>query len=130
MAGAATAGSLTDEILRQLRMQGYGKFRVSRTWLGRTRILAFRGGSQREIVVNPRTGEILRDVFHGKGDGLIDPGADHDDDDHHGNEDDGESGGEDSGDSDGDGDGDGDGAGDGDGDGEGGGEGDGDGGDD
>ena len=71
----AMAGSLPDEIVRQLRNQGFRNIRVSRTWLGRTRILAFRGEIRREIVVNPRTGEILRDFSHeGDGDGLLEIG--------------------------------------------------------
>ena len=71
----AMAGSLPDEIVRQLRNQGFRNIRISRTWLGRTRILAFRGEIRREIVVNPRTGEILRDFSHeGNGAGLLEIG--------------------------------------------------------
>lgn len=75
-AGAAEAQSATDAITRQLRAQGYRSIEVSRTLLGRARIVARRPGEQREIIVNPRTGEILRDYWQsGKtstGGGLLD----------------------------------------------------------
>ncbi len=61
-AGPVGASDLEDKIIAQLQAQGYADFSVSRTLLGRLRILARQGGAQREIVVNPRTGEVLRDV--------------------------------------------------------------------
>ncbi|MFY0618734.1 hypothetical protein [Shimia sp.] len=69
-AGAALAESRTDAIARHLKSQGYTEIEVSRTWLGRMRIEAYKGTMEREIIVNPRTGEILRDYWE-------------DDDDHH-----------------------------------------------
>ncbi|MGL6209476.1 MAG: hypothetical protein ACRC14_06565, partial [Paracoccaceae bacterium] len=36
---------------------------VERTLLGRERITGARGGGSREIIVNPNTGEILRDLW-------------------------------------------------------------------
>lgn len=59
--GPAVAMDLTDSITRQLRAQGYSKVTVSRTFLGRTRIVATGNRASREIIVNQRTGEILRD---------------------------------------------------------------------
>lgn len=52
-------------IVAQLRAQGYTEISVETTWLGRIRIVALRGGGHREIIANPRTGEILRDVWSG-----------------------------------------------------------------
>ena len=59
----AAAGQNRDSIVFQLKQQGYDQIAVSRTWLGRTRILAKRENEQREIIINPRTGEILRDFW-------------------------------------------------------------------
>lgn len=52
-----------DDVVAQLTLQGYQDITMTRTWLGRVRILAFRDGGTREIVLNPRTGEILRDLW-------------------------------------------------------------------
>lgn len=59
----AWAQSASDAIARQLRAQGYTSVEVSKTLLGRARIVARRKGELREIIVNPRTGEILRDYW-------------------------------------------------------------------
>lgn len=47
----------------QLRRQGYRQISVSSTMLGRTRIVAKSKTGTREIIMNPRTGEILRDLW-------------------------------------------------------------------
>lgn len=60
----AAADGIRDSIVSQLKQQGYREIVISRTWLGRTRILARREGERREIIINPRTGEILRDLWH------------------------------------------------------------------
>ncbi len=60
-AGAARADQVTDSITRQLRQQGYTEVTVTRTFLGRDRIVATSPTREREIIVNPRTNEILRD---------------------------------------------------------------------
>ncbi len=57
----ARAVELVDQILAELRADGYSQFEVSRTLLGRTHISAQSLRYGREIVINPRTGEILRD---------------------------------------------------------------------
>lgn len=65
VAGAAT---FQDKIVHDLRLQGYGDVFVQTTFLGRVRIRATKGDDQREIVLNPRTGEVLRDVLLGRTD--------------------------------------------------------------
>jgi len=55
------AQSLEGQITDQLREQGYENVQVTKTWLGRLRIQAASDDQTREIIVNPRTGEILRD---------------------------------------------------------------------
>jgi uncharacterized membrane protein YgcG len=64
-AGAANARDLADTIVSQLRSQGYDDVTVTSTWLNRTRIFAQSNDAQREIILNPRTGEILRDLYIG-----------------------------------------------------------------
>lgn len=48
-------------MLGALRSQGYREIWFERTLLNRVRITAERRGYDREIVVDPRTGDILRD---------------------------------------------------------------------
>lgn len=69
MAAATTAQARdrADDILRELKRKGYRIEAVSRTLLGRTRILATKDGGRREIIVNPVTGEILRDLWIARG---------------------------------------------------------------
>ena len=59
----AFAFDVVDEMLNELRQQGYRNVEVSRTLLGRTRITAENAKFTREIVVDPRTGEVLRDYW-------------------------------------------------------------------
>ena len=63
MGGAAMAQPAEDMILAQLRQQGFKKITVGRTLLGRTRFVATGNGQRREIILNPVTGEILRDFW-------------------------------------------------------------------
>jgi hypothetical protein len=59
---AVWAQAPSDVVVQQLRDQGYTGFKVSRTLLGRVRVLAWTpDGERRELVFNPRSGEILRD---------------------------------------------------------------------
>jgi hypothetical protein len=60
--GTALA-SYEDELVRRLEQQGYSEIVVSRTFLGRTRILATSPNGTRELILNPKTGEILRDLW-------------------------------------------------------------------
>ena len=57
----ADAETVRNAIVRELREDGYTSIRMSRTLLGRLRFVAERPGAEREIVVNPRTGVVLRD---------------------------------------------------------------------
>jgi hypothetical protein len=61
MAGPAAANELTDEVTTALVSQGYEITQMNRTWLGRVRIVAESDEVRREIVINPYTGEVLRD---------------------------------------------------------------------
>ena len=63
MAGAVQAASFADAVMAQLTRQGFASITSESTWLGRVRITAQRDGGVREIVLNPRTGEILRDIW-------------------------------------------------------------------
>lgn len=51
-----------DYIVERLVEAGFGQIEITRTLLGRVRIVATKGNVRRELVINPRTGEILRDV--------------------------------------------------------------------
>ena len=59
----ASAATFVEQIVTQLQAQGFQYIQVEKTWLGRARIQAMRDGVSREIVVNPNTGEILRDLW-------------------------------------------------------------------
>ena len=67
-ATTAQAASYEDLVIAQLRTQGYDQISAERTLLGRVKISAQMNGGRREIILNPRTGEVLRDVWF--------PGAD------------------------------------------------------
>lgn len=101
----AMAETIEDSLVRQLRDQGFSEFEVTRTLLGRIQIIAISDELRREIVVNPATGEILRDRWESI-DGerrpprLAAPGGGEDDDD---DDDDNADDGGDDGDGDGDG---------------------------
>ncbi|KAF0115025.1 MAG: Uncharacterized protein FD150_1263 [Rhodobacteraceae bacterium] len=62
-ASPAMAESVADSIVRQLERLGFRKVSQERTLLGRVRIVGDRKDRQREIIVNPNTGEILRDLW-------------------------------------------------------------------
>lgn len=62
-AGAAFASTYGDEVVVQLTRQGFKNIKVETTWLGSERIVAERADGLREIILNPRTGEILRDSW-------------------------------------------------------------------
>ncbi|MEO0487116.1 MAG: hypothetical protein AAF092_14525 [Pseudomonadota bacterium] len=61
----AVAQSVDEEVIRQLRAQGYTEFDVRRTWLGRVRILASVGDEEREIILHPSNGSVLYDSLAG-----------------------------------------------------------------
>lgn len=62
-ASTAFAAEHVDRIIDWLRGQGFTQFEVERTWLGRTKIEAHADGLERELIINTRTGEILRDYW-------------------------------------------------------------------
>lgn len=72
IASAAHADSFQRSVVAQLRSQGYREINVETTMLGRVRIVGAKGGGTREIILNPRTGEILRDIVLAA-DGLVVP---------------------------------------------------------
>lgn len=57
------AAGFADDIVAELQEQGYSRIETEVTWLGRVRIVAEKDNGWREIIVNPRTGEILRDLW-------------------------------------------------------------------
>lgn len=59
----AYAQSFQDNIVMQLEEQGYTDIVVSRTLLGRLRVVAQNKTHERELVFNPTTGELLRDFW-------------------------------------------------------------------
>lgn len=61
LAGPVLAADVTSAWIRQLALDGYEEITISRTWLGRVRIIAEKGEIEREIIINRRTGEVLRD---------------------------------------------------------------------
>lgn len=63
VAGPALAQDYVESIIAQLREQGFQSITQERTLLGRIRIVARRSDGRREIIVNPRSGEILRDLW-------------------------------------------------------------------
>ncbi len=64
-ASVAVAASYEDAVIAHLRAQGYNKIVVETTLLGRVKISAVLKGGRREIILNPRTGEVLRDLWIG-----------------------------------------------------------------
>lgn len=54
-------------IVEQLQAEGFRSISTERTWLGRMRIVAENGDGQREIVINPNNGEVLRDLWMADG---------------------------------------------------------------
>lgn len=62
-ASVAVAASYQEAVIAQLRAQGYKKIVVETTLLGRVKISAAFKGGRREIILNPRTGEVLRDLW-------------------------------------------------------------------
>lgn len=76
----AIANDRAQGIIDDLFRLGFTRVETARTFLGRTRIVAEGPQGRREIVVNPRTGEILRDLWEAADDdddsGLLTPDDD------------------------------------------------------
>jgi hypothetical protein len=71
--GMAHAQDYAGDIITRLRGQGFTIVSSRRTLLGRVSIIAESSRGRREIIVNPRTGEILRDLWIAKGSGSTRP---------------------------------------------------------
>ena len=69
MSLAAQDQPLRDRVVTILRDDGFAEIRVTRTFLGRLRFVARDDNRRREIVINPRTGVILRDYIRFEDDG-------------------------------------------------------------
>jgi len=54
--------SPVETVVSELADQGYEVARVSRTFWGRVKIVARKDDLEREVILNPKTGEILRDL--------------------------------------------------------------------
>ena len=65
-AAPVAAQPAADRVVSQLAAQGYDEIEVGRTLLNRIRIVAESADEWREIIVDPRTGEILRDLWRMK----------------------------------------------------------------
>lgn len=61
-AGPVMAADPVAIITLSLEKEGFRVTSARRTLLGRVRILATRQGQNREVVIDPRTGEVLRDL--------------------------------------------------------------------
>ena len=77
----AQANSLSERVERRLKRDGWDDIDITRTLLGRTRVTARKGETRREIIMNSRTGEVLRDVLIHDRDGIGSVFDDDDDDD-------------------------------------------------
>ena len=62
MVTSGLAGTVEQRLLASLQAQGYVVVEQSYTLLGRLRIIAHNGTTRRDILVNPGTGEVLRDI--------------------------------------------------------------------
>ena len=63
----AHAATTEEGIVAELREQGFSRIEIRRTLLGRTRIIATSPTYEREIVLNPASGVILRDFWTVRG---------------------------------------------------------------
>jgi hypothetical protein len=63
LAGPVQAQDYVGDITGQLRDLGFEQIQVRQTLLGRARIIARSAEGQREIILNPNNGEILRDFW-------------------------------------------------------------------
>lgn len=59
---AAFASDPVQAAIARLQAEGFRKIAAERTFLGRVRITAERRGQSREVVLDPRSGEVLRDL--------------------------------------------------------------------
>ena len=62
-ATCAPAATFQESVVSQLESQGYQAITIEQTLLGRVKIVGQIADGRREIILNPRTGEILRDLW-------------------------------------------------------------------
>ncbi|MBF9030989.1 hypothetical protein HKCCE3408_11340 [Rhodobacterales bacterium HKCCE3408] len=63
---------VVDELVHDLDESGFTVRSVEWTWLGRVRVLAYQQEREREVVIDPRNGLILRDyIWSGNGNDRI-----------------------------------------------------------
>ncbi|MFV0299943.1 MAG: hypothetical protein ACK5IP_03510 [Paracoccus sp. (in: a-proteobacteria)] len=73
LAGGAAQAAPDDyaaQVVRQLSDQGYRQIEVRRSLLGKLIVTGSRPGLKREIVIDPRNGELLRDLVRRSGGAL------------------------------------------------------------
>ena len=58
---SASLAETQDEVVAQMKAEGYNSIDVSTTWLRRVRIVGEGAPGSREVVIDPRNGEVLRD---------------------------------------------------------------------
>jgi uncharacterized membrane protein YgcG len=63
LSGQALAQDYAGSVMAQLSEMGFSAIRQERTLLGRVRITGTREDGRREIILNPNSGEILRDLW-------------------------------------------------------------------
>ena len=62
-ASGSFAQTAVESVVSQLEAQGYARIETRRTLLGRVRILAVSDTLEREIILSPRSGVVLRDFW-------------------------------------------------------------------
>lgn len=53
---------VVQDLIEELKAEGFVYFEIRRTFLGRARIIAYSDTEIREIIINPSTSEVLRDL--------------------------------------------------------------------
>ena len=59
-----------QDLVEELKAAGFTYIEIHRTFLGRARLVAFSATEMREIILNPTTGEVLRDLAQENIEGL------------------------------------------------------------
>lgn len=62
-ASLSSEKTIEEKYTARLKQQGFQEIEIERTWLGRLRFYAYAPGVERELVVNRKSGEILRDYW-------------------------------------------------------------------
>ena len=59
-----------QDLVEDLQAAGFTYIEIRRTFLGRARIIAYSATEMREVVLNPTTGEVLRDLVQESADDI------------------------------------------------------------